>query len=140
MKKCRPPNGIKNGIENISHNLRTENVSDNSDFIKNIQNFYSSLEMKIFQCNICYEECPLPVYTKSLKEKTEYYACSQCKTSKKKNTSKFSKENKIVLNKIPDTLKNSTQSRGIAYISDFCKSYKLMQNLMKATRAHYYSS
>ena len=58
----------------------------------------------------------------------------------KKNTSKYSKENKIVLNKTPDTLKNSTQSRRIAYISDFCKSYKLMQNLMKATRAHYYSS
>ena len=37
----------------------TENSNYNSDIKQNIKKFYSSLEIKIVQCNICYEAWPL---------------------------------------------------------------------------------
>ena len=63
--------------------------------------------MKIVQCNICYEAWPLSVSAKGLKD-CQYYVCARCK-SDKETPGKFSKENKMVPSKVPDSLKDLIQ-------------------------------
>ena len=73
-----------NAKENKKHSTQsnvqkgnTENSSYSSDIKRNIKKFHSSLEMKIVQCNICYEAWPLSTSTKNLKD-SEYYVCARC--------------------------------------------------------------
>ena len=78
-----------NAKENKKHSTQpnvqkgnTENSSYNSDIKQNIKECHSSLEIKIVQCNICYEAWPLSTSTKGLKD-SEYYVCARCKGNKK---------------------------------------------------------
>ena len=93
--------------------------------------------MKIVQCNICYEAWPLSTSTKSLKN-SEYYVCARCKRDKKA-LSKFSKEGKMIPNKVADALKNLTQVEEMLYLGLFwsCNSYKTSESLQ---RPCYYSA
>ena len=116
---CTPQHSLHDVTNNSSNfpdrNLhQTNNTSaaqhhtglfDNEQSWENIRKFHQSMEMKIFQCNVCKEAWPLNKYSH---EGTTDYVCCRCKRDRG-IPKKFSFANSMIPSPVPQELQNLTQ-------------------------------